>query len=482
MQHLLKRNSLFLILLLNGLSACSDSDSARKQINYSFVAEDAALIGLDVSDNAGNQATESSPGTYSFDAGVVPQPPVTFVTRNTDSEPFNSFQDLDASGDLSEADIAYNVGFSLKFIPQINPDEAGITSVFANPITALIPAQGTTGGLGGLNLSEVNSALSGGVKNADPVLQTKLQKIAAKITAVQEAIVASTGQKASKTNLTSINLLDRFNLSSDTLTDDTKLNQLVDSALDSSGLSTESIQVVKATATQVGTNINKATSPTKGNLFESAIKLVQTEIKQTTTVAQVSSLISETKLLTALTQVVSGIDLAETVASSGGKEAFVASLLLVPPMDANGDIFPQGNDVIQRGMSDFALSLNKTSNVITIADNGAYFSGAGVQLSYSDTSKAYGGISGNDAYAISLNAIDLVGVEGYSLSQLRLISFCIDYDTSTQTCGVNNQGQQSYALATKAEICSAYDNQPLNESILQSINANYGDSCSTSNN
>ncbi|MDC2891380.1 hypothetical protein [Psychrosphaera algicola] len=138
------KQCLFVLLAIGVLQGCSRPGHSEVEVDpepffYSFVAEDASLVGLLVSDSTGTVATEISPGVYQFGPDYLPTTPITFESKNL-VEPGASFQDIDEDGLKSATDINYNVGLEIAYIGSFSA--LGERTVFANPITALIPSTG----------------------------------------------------------------------------------------------------------------------------------------------------------------------------------------------------------------------------------------------------------------------------------------------------------------------------------------------------
>ena len=463
------------------LAACSSSESAKDQIKnqYTYVAEDALIIGLSVVDGAGNTATEISPGEYQFAEGITPTAPVEFTSQNTDEQPFLTFQDIDESGDLSEADIAYNVGFEMQFVPTADP-ATGQVALFANPIAALIPASGVPAdGIGGLPQAVVQEALTKGVKAASTTsielngetttIKDVIAKTSAKLTAVQEAIVAKEGVKVSAGNKNSLNLLKQAASSTTgSLVTDIGLSDFLSSAVDSLTLDSASKDLVKEAAKQIAATISasKVGASSQKVVYETVVKVVQSTVKPTTTTQQVTSSITTNKVKTSAEGINTSIKLAEQVKQTGGKATFINSLLLVPVPGNEGEL-------ITNSVAGFEMTFNATSNQITLAATGASFDG--LVLAYNAESAVYAGVSGNQAVFVSLSA-NAEFLSGFDLGNVRLLASCT-FDFQLGTCGADNQDMGIYPLATKAEFCAAMDSSSPSESFLQSLNANYGENC-----
>ncbi|EWH11651.1 hypothetical protein DS2_02460 [Catenovulum agarivorans DS-2] len=463
------------------LAACSSSESAKDQVKnqYTYVAEDALIIGLSVVDGDGNTATEIAPGEYQFAEGVTPVPPVEFASRNTDEQAFLTFQDIDESGDLSEADIAYNVGFEMQFVPEADP-ATGQVALFANPIAALIPATGIpASGIGGLTQEIVQEALTKGVKAASTApttingevttIKDVIAKTSAKLTAVQEAIVAKEGNKVSAGNKNSLNLLKEAASSTNgSLVSDTGLSDFLNSAINTLGLSTGDQELVKEAAKQIALTISasKVGSGTQKVLYESIIKVVQTKVKPTSSTQQITTSITTDAVKSSAEGLNTSIELAEQVKQTGGKAAFINSLLLAPVPGNEGEL-------LDNSVAGFEMTFNSASNQITLAATGASFDG--LVLSYTPDSGVYAGIAGNQAVFVSLSA-NAEFLSGFDLANVRLMASCT-FDFELGMCGSDNQDMGIYPLATKAELCAAMDSTTPSESFLQSLNANYGENC-----
>ncbi|WP_440906271.1 hypothetical protein ACMZOO_08585 [Catenovulum sp. SX2] len=463
------------------LAACSSSESAKDQVKnqYTYLAEDAVIIGLSVVDGIGNTATEISPGEYQFAEGVTPVAPVEFTSRNTDTDAFLTFQDIDESGDLSEADISYNAGFELQFVPEADP-ATGQVSLFANPIVALIPATGIPAdGIGGLPQAVVQEALTRGVKAASTTsielngetttIKDVIAKTSAKLTAVQEVIVAKEGLKVSAGNKNSLNLLKQaIGSNTGSLVTDTGLSDFLAAAVDSLTLDNDSKDLVKEAAKQIAATIaaSKLGSSTQKVVYESVIKVVQSSVRTTTTTQQVTTLITATTVKSSAEGINTSIKLAEQVQQSGGKTAFINSLLLVPVPGNEGEL-------ITNSVAGFEMTFNATTNQITLAATGASFDG--LVLAYNADSAVYAGVSGNQAVFVSLSA-NAEFLSGFDLGNVRLLASCT-FDFDLGLCGTDNQDMGIYPLATKAEFCAAMDSASPSESFLQNLNANYGENC-----
>ena len=293
---------IFLLVIMFFMQGCSRPGKTVVEpepdpFNYKFKAEDANLLGLSVTDAAGNSATEIEPGVYQFAENLVPETPIRFVSNNL-VEAGTTFQDVDEDGELSGADLMYNVGFELNYIG--NFSTPGDRQVFANPLTALIPATGIpSSGIAGLPEQVFEIAISAGVAAApetpvtlsgdveEPVNQVISRSVAI-LTALQESIVITEGQNdvAQSAAVQLLTELTDANLESG-LSDLADFSTSVQAAVE---LTTDPSRtaVVLQVATQVADMVSQ-TPATEVTFYEAVIVSVQENVSADSTVDSVTT-------------------------------------------------------------------------------------------------------------------------------------------------------------------------------------------------
>lgn len=449
-------------LMVVGCSKPGDSTVEPEPINfvYSFVAEDARIVGLLVTDRAGASATEVSPGVYEFAQSYEPELPITFASQNT-SETAVTFQDIDGNGEYGNADIRYNVGFEIAYIG--NFDNAGQRQLFGNPLTALIPAEGIpSSGIAGVPEQVLQQALLAGVDNASEASVTLpdgtnistrqlIKRSVALITSVQEAIVSVQGQSSNSINTAKQLLIELRNADLSTGLDDP--TDFVVSAQDIIAILTqEDSAVVTQVAQQVGEIL---ASEQGGNLsfFESLVLTVQQGVSPDSTSESVAANVSVNSAVATDNGVEFAINLVEEIEQAGGLAAFLNSLVLVP-IDA-GD---NGKSLVDGQVSDFNLELLTDTTEVQLNATNAFFDDAVLEYFFADD--LYGvKVDDNHAVLMTLNAneTNLLGAASRGVNAARLLALCWNEieqnEQSDDVCGVDNVNLEFYALATSEEVC-----------------------------
>ena len=463
---------IFLLVIMFFMQGCSRPGKTVVEpepdpFNYKFKAEDANLLGLSVTDAAGNSATEIEPGVYQFAENLVPETPIRFVSNNL-VEAGTTFQDVDEDGELSGADLMYNVGFELNYIG--NFSTPGDRQVFANPLTALIPATGIpSSGIAGLPEQVFEIAISAGVAAApetpvtlsgdveEPVNQVISRSVAI-LTALQESIVITEGQNdvAQSAAVQLLTELTDANLESG-LSDLADFTASVQAAVE---LTTDPSRtaVVLQVATQVADMVSQ-TPATEVTFYEAVIVSVQENVSTDSTVDSVTSTLTSESFSDNNNKLTFAVDLANNIEESGGFTAFLNSLNIVPiPV---GD---HGQSLVDLRVNDFNLEFLAESEKIKLNAKNAFFDQS--ELNYSFEADLYG-VKVDDRHAVLMtlnaNETNLLGDAFEGTNPARLLALCwqdaeVELDNNSNVCGVYNANLEFYALATSSEICAAnYD-------------------------
>lgn len=452
------------LVLAQGCSKANKTivDETPDPFFYSFVAEDANIVGLVVTDNNGTVASESSPGVYEFAENYTPVTPITFVSNNL-NVPGSTFQDIDGSGDRTNADIDYNVGFNLNYIGAFQTSDA--REIFANPVTALIPANGIpSAGIAGLPESVLQAAFTDGVAGAADTIITLedgteisqrrlIARSSALITAIQEGIAAlnsdsTTGQSAA---LQLASELSDANLSVG-LDDLTQFSTSAQSAIELSVDSTQT-ELVVGLADAIAQILVDSASFT---FTESVILTVQKSVTSSFTLQDVAAFITAARTLANDRGVQFAVKLAQEIEASGGLDAFMQSLVIVPI-----DVGNNGMSLVDAQVNDFNMSYSEDDGVVTINAVNAFFHQAELQYFFEDD--LYGAaVNELEAILISLNAneTNFLGAASEGINSARLLAVCWrdSPDENSAVCGEDNENLEFYALATVLEVCDAeYD-------------------------
>jgi len=470
---------LIVVLLLQGCSRPGKTVVTPPEPDpfvYKFTAEDAKLVGLIVTDAAGVQATESEPGLYQFGANVTPQTPIRFLTNNI-AQSGSSFQDIDGDGVLSAADIQYNVGFEISFIG--NFSTSGDRQIFANPLTALIPASGIPSeGIAGLPEEVFEIAISQGVAAAPetliqvsegvevPAKQLISQSVAI-LTAVQESIISTQG--ATEEALTAaINfVVELRDANLDKGLDNTQEFGNAAKAAIELAASAETAAVIVQVATSVGQIIADMPAE-KVTYYESIILTVQKTVSNKSTVETVQETVNNDNFSANNNSLEFAVDLAEEIKASGGLTTFLDSLLVVPI--AVGE---NGQSLVEQQVTDFNMEFVEQAGAVKLNAVNAFFDQ--FEMEYFIETDLYGvKVDDNHAVLATLNAneTNLLGAAFEGINPARLMALCWNEieqpnPETSDVCGNNNANLEFYALATNDEICAAsYD-----EAMIAQINS-----------
>ena len=464
---------LFLSLLVTGCSRPGNTevDIEPDPFHYKLTAEDALLVGLKVIDASGLEAEEVEPGVYQFGEDVEPQTPIRFLSQNHEAVN-SSFQDIDQDGVLSGADVAYQVGFELHYIG--NFTASGERAVFANPLTALIPATGIpANGIAGLPESVFETAIASGIAGAPTTLvqvaeevelpmNTLIKRSAALLTAMQEGVQilvgGADGQTAAISFMTELNNL----APSSGLASPGSFLEAVQSALELT-LSAEKLEAASQIATQLGTILVEAEAEADDiTFFEALILSVQQNVMSNSTAANIVANLTTAKYRANNNRLKLAVKLSNQIAASGGLTAFLNSLMLVPI-----DIGDNGQSLVDAAVSDFNLEFVATSGKVKFNAQNAFFDQA--ELDYYFEDDLYG-VKVDDMHAVLMtlnaNETNLLGAASASVNSARLLALCWHDTEQSQTepeavCGADNTNLEFYGLATNGEICTANFDQAL---------------------
>lgn len=461
------KQCLFVLLAIGVLQGCSRPGHSEVEVEpdpffYSFVAEDASLVGLLVSDSAGTVATEISPGVYQFAADYVPATPITFKSKNA-TEPGVSFQDIDEDGIRGATDFNYNVGLEIAYIGSFSA--LGERTVFANPITALIPSAGIpSSGIGGLPEELFQLAFLTGIAGAPTTtielsdgieisVNEVLSRTAVLITALQEGIVILEGDPQAAVDV-SIAVLAGFRDAAPTegLADTTNFSIAMQSAIES-----HVSQANRDRVMQLASSIGNTLAGTSGATFyEALILAVQHNVNSSSTVASILEKLTVQEFSRLDNGIQFAVKLANEIASSGGMSAFLDSLSIIP-INVSGN----GQSLVDEGVTDFNLELVTTTETIKLNAKDAFFDQS--ELTYYFDDDLYGvKVDADHAVLIALNAneTNLLGAAQNGINSARLLALCwnsVEQPNSTDTdvCGSENANLEYYALATQSEVCAA---------------------------
>ena len=471
---------LMVVLLLQGCSRPGKTVVTPPEPDpfvYKFTAEDAKLVGLKVTDAGGTQATETEPGVYQFAADFVPQTPIRFQSNNV-AQASSSFQDIDGDGSLSAADIQYNVGFEINFIG--NFSTSGDRQIFANPLTALIPATGIpSDGIAGLPEEIFEIAISQGVAAAPdtPIPVSEGVEVPAKqlisqsvvlLTAVQESIISTEGatEEAISAAISFVVELREANLDSG-LSNTQEFGSIAQAAIELTA-SSETSAVVVQVATSVGQII--AEVPVEQvTYYESVVLTVQESVSAESTVETIQNTVNNDNFVENNNSLESAVELVEEIAASGGLTTFLESLSVVPIQVVNN-----GVSLVDAQVSDFNMEYLEQTETVRLNASGAFFDQS--EMSYFLAEDVYGvKVDDEQAVLVTLNANETnwLGAAFEGTKPARLLALCWkgnEEQSITETadvCGSGNQNLEYYALATNEEICSAnYD-----EALISQINS-----------
>lgn len=466
MDTLIKRG-LLLIIVLGFLQGCGRSGSSEVEevedpFQYKFVAEDGALIGLSVIDNSGTAATEVTPGVYQFAEDYEPVPPIKFVSQNR-SELGSSFQDLDSDNERTAADIDYNVSLELAYIGEFQA--AGDREVYANPITALIPASGIpSAGIGGLPEDLLVFAFRLGIENAPTTgvtitdgvelsVKQVLSRTAALITALQEGIYIIEGSNEAAGEISHAVLVGL------------RAAELSSGLLDTSNFSSVAQSAIEASVSQANRDKVMQLASSLGILlmtefdvqfYESLILTVMRNVTADSSVEAIAGSLTAQAFKRNDLGVQYAIKLATDIAASGGMSAFLNGLSIVPIAIGNN-----GTSLVDDGVSDFNLELVEATANVKINATDAFFDQ--VELQYYFADDLYGAtVDTNHAVLMALNAneTNLLGAHDQGFNSVRLLALCWheveqNNDENSEVCGTDNSNLEFYGLATEAEVCNA---------------------------
>lgn len=464
--EILAKRGFMLMILLGVLVGCGKSGKSEVEVepdpfHYKFVAEDAALIGLLVTDSAGTEATEISPGIYQFADDYEPVSPIKFMSANR-TETGNSFQDLDGDGVRSSADISYDVALEIAYIGTFQA--LGEREIFANPITALIPATGIpSSGIAGLPEDLVALAFITGIEGAPTNLievtdgveisiQQALSRAAALITALQEGIYIFEGktenaQDISRAILTGL----RASEITSGLLDTSNFVDVAQSAIEAS-VAQENREKTLQLARSLG-EVLMAVSDVQ--FYEALISMVKKKLTANSSVQNITSLITAAEFTRQDRGIQFAIRLAAEIEATGGMTNFLNSLSVVPINIGNN-----GQSLVDGGVSDFNLEFQTDTASIKINAMDAFFD-QGV-LTYYFEDDLYGlKVDADHALLIALNAneVNLLGAHEAGFDSVRLMALCWNdveqSDDQLDVCGENNANLEFYGLATQDEVCNA---------------------------
>ncbi|MBU2881003.1 hypothetical protein KO525_15410 [Psychrosphaera sp. B3R10] len=461
------KQCLFVLLAIGVLQGCSRPGHSEVEVDpepffYSFVAEDASLVGLLVSDSTGTVATEISPGVYQFGPDYLPTTPITFESKNL-VEPGASFQDIDEDGLKSATDINYNVGLEIAYIGSFSA--LGERTVFANPITALIPSTGIpSSGIGGLPEELFQLAFLAGIAGAPTTtielsdgielsIKAVLSRTAVLLTALQEGIVILEGDTQAAVDV-SIAVLASFRDAEPTegLADITQLSIAMQSAIESHVSQANSDKVMQL-ASSIG---NTLASTTDATFYEALILAVQQNVNASSTVASILEKLTVQEFSRLDNSIQFAVKLANEIAESGGMSAFLNSLSIVP-INVSGN----GQSIVDDGVTDFNLELITSTETIKLNGSDAFFDQS--ELTYYFEDDLYGvKVDADHAVLIALNAneTNLLGAAQNGINSARLLALCwnsVEQPNSSDSdvCGSENANLEYYALATQSEVCAA---------------------------
>ena len=463
--------------LVVGCSKPGDSSVEEPPVvfTYSFVAEDARIVGLEVIDDSGTRATESSPGFYEFAASYEPALPISFLSQN-DADTAVTFQDLDGDGQYSSADIRYNVGFEIAYIGSFS--NSGERQLFANPLTALIPSDGIPAdGIAGIPEGVLQEALLVGVDNASitetvtlddgtsVTYRQLIRRSVSVLTAIQESIVSAQGLTASSKNTAKQFLAELRKSELNTGLNDTR--DLIGNSADLIDILTQDQSpVVNAVATQVG-EIMATAGGNDLTFFESLVLTVQKVVSPQVAASEVTSTLTLDATQATDNGVELAINLVEEIEQAGGLETFLASLVAVPI-----DIAPNGRSLVDNMVTDFNLELMADTGVVKLNATNAFFDQANFDYFFAQDVYA---VKVDDNHAVMMvlnaNATNWLGAAARDEGAARLLALCWNEieqnEQSDDVCGANNINLEYYALATVAEICQA----DFDEILLAEINS-----------
>ena len=464
-------NQVLLLLLVASITqGCSRPGNTVVEVepdpfNYRFTAEDAKLIGLQVTDAAGNTATEVEAGVYEFAQNVTPTTPIRFVSNNLAAAQ-SSFQDVDDDGELSSADLIYNVGFELNYIG--NFTTSGERQIFANPLTALIPSTGIpASGIAGLPEQVFEIAIAEGVDAAPDNLisisdevslpaKTLISRSVVLLTALQESLVITEGQNAAAESA-AIQLMTEIasaGLESG-LGDLTGFASSMQNAIELTADPSRA-ELSQTIASQIATMLIE-TAPEEISFYEALVATVQENVVPNSTIEAIFAELSTNKFKARVNKMAFSVKLANEIKASGGLATFMNGLFVVPI--AVGD---NGQSLVDNEISDFNLEFVAATGKVKFNANNAFFDQS--ELDYYRERDLYGvRVDAQHAVLVTLNAneTNLLGAAFEGTNPARLMALCWsegETEQDTDVCGANNVNLEFYALATNGEICAAnYD-------------------------
>jgi len=464
------------------LSACGGGGGGGVAASFTKVfAADGNIVGALVKDAAGATAADLGGGAYSFAANYVVTLPITVRSRNTAAtiaacmdtltttvcDPVNilTFQDLDGSGTWTTGDVMYNGGMDIHSAPT-----ASGSRIYANPISALIPAGGAVpaGGVIGLTQAQVLAGGSGDFNVASAAIRTA----GAQLVAVQEALVNTGADPAAvATWIASV----VANATGTSLVADLQAALTLPGGTAASTLFPApavppSQADLKAAVGNIATNVVAAiTGAAAGSVnYEAIISTVQQVIPANSTApAPFTSVINQLAnipLTTAPLSLISSTNYNQqsstittaVVNQTSGLAAVVNPLFIMPVYDLGTKqtgqfvagpppTFVASNVTVLDGYTGFSLTYNAAANTITINGTNSPNPGspaiAGQVLTFDATQQMYGVKAGNLFVSVNLNFLGT-----------KVLSVCNDYNAvtpATPVCTLNH-----FALPTQAQICA----------------------------
>lgn len=453
--------SILLSLLLSGCfgsSSDSDVEVAEDVYQYVFVAEDGPLINLSVRDAVGVTATQSSPGEYRFNVAYTPVLPITFAGTE------DSYQEIDGVDGFTQGDLPYRVSFRINYLSTfVNNSER---TLFANPLTALIPESGIPSeGIAGLPETVFEAALLQGitsppdttitVNGEEKSLIEVVQESASLLTALQEGVIQRvSAENADSQALSRLILTDLSeNSNGSGLESPDAFSNWVSSVMTSGLFEPVDQAALVAIGHQLASLAETIDLTGVDRDGESMIALVQQQLVMTDSVEAIEEKLTMTGLDTAQTGLGLGAQLAGAIESAGTFSDYLATLFLVPI-----NIEPNGQSLVDDGVTGFGLT-SSDDDQITLSGSGAFFDQ--MTLDYHIDVQGYGmAVTDTQAVIVTLNAnvSNFFGQAASELNAVRLMVTC-EFDSSADAnptdCGSEGAVLEYYAIATATEICQA---------------------------
>jgi len=192
------------------LTGCGGGGGGAALPSTNVIVQDGNIVGALVQDAGLATAAHKGAGVYSFAPGHVVTLPITIRSRNTPAtvsacmdaasantvcDPVNilTYQDLDASGTWTAGDVMYNGSMDVSCVP----NTAAGTTIYANPISTLVPASCVAPAVAGLTALDVQGAGTANFTAAP----ASAQIVAAQLLAVQEALINAGADPAAVASL-----------------------------------------------------------------------------------------------------------------------------------------------------------------------------------------------------------------------------------------------------------------------------------------